>query len=40
MGTRVANLNYIHEEILSRLNMGNTYYHSVQNFYIPAYLKI
>jgi hypothetical protein len=30
LGTRVTNQNLIQEEIKSRLNAGNAYYHSVQ----------
>jgi hypothetical protein len=32
-----TNQNCIHEEIRSRLNSGNTYYHAVQNsFFFPC----
>jgi len=31
LGTTVTNQYYIHEEIKSRLNLGHTCYHSVQN---------
>jgi hypothetical protein len=30
VGTKVTNLNCIHEGIESRLNLGNTFYHSDQ----------
>jgi hypothetical protein len=30
LGTTVTNQNLIHEEIKRRLNLGNTWYHSVQ----------
>jgi hypothetical protein len=30
LGTTVINQNWIHEEIMSRLNSGNACYHSVQ----------
>ena len=32
LGTTLTNQNYIHEEIKSRLKLGNACYHSVQNF--------
>jgi hypothetical protein len=32
LGMIVTNQNFIHEEIKSRLNLGNACYHSVQNF--------
>jgi hypothetical protein len=32
LGTRVTNQNSTQEEIKSTLNMGNAFYHSVQNF--------
>jgi len=37
LGTTIKSQNYIHEEINSRLNMGNSCYHSVQNlfFFLP-----
>jgi hypothetical protein len=31
LGTTVTNQNYIHEEIKSRQNSGNTSYHAIQN---------
>jgi hypothetical protein len=31
LGTTLKNQNDIHDEIKSRLNSGNAYYHSVQN---------
>jgi hypothetical protein len=31
MGMAITTQNYINKEIKSRLNSGNTYYHSVQN---------
>jgi hypothetical protein len=31
LGTTLTNQNDIHDEIKSRLNLGNTCYHSVQN---------
>jgi hypothetical protein len=31
LGTTVINQNYIHEEIKSRLNLGNACYHSAQS---------
>jgi hypothetical protein len=37
-GTTVTNPNPIHEEIKSRLNLGNTYCHSVQKLYLLALL--
>jgi hypothetical protein len=30
LGTSITNQNYMHEEFKSRLNLGNTCYHSVQ----------
>jgi hypothetical protein len=35
--TTLTNQNCIHEDIKSKLNSGNTYYHSVQNP-LPSYL--
>jgi hypothetical protein len=35
----VTNQNGIHEEIKSRLNLGNACQHAVQNL-LPSYLKI
>jgi hypothetical protein len=32
LGTTLTNQNDIHDEVKSRLNSGNAYYHSVQNF--------
>jgi hypothetical protein len=32
LGTTVTNQNLIQEEIKKRLNSGNAFYHSVQNF--------
>jgi hypothetical protein len=32
LGMEVTNKNLIHEEMKSRLNLGNSCYHSVQNF--------
>jgi hypothetical protein len=41
LGTNLTNHNSIQEEIKSRLNSGNAYYHSVQNFCLPVcYPKI
>jgi hypothetical protein len=34
LGTTVTNKNCIHEEIKSKLNLGNPYYHSVQNLLV------
>jgi hypothetical protein len=36
LGTTFIDQNYIHEEIKSRLKLGNAFYHSVQNFYFPV----
>jgi hypothetical protein len=33
----LTNRNFIHEEIKSRLNLGSTCCHSVQNFCLPVY---
>jgi hypothetical protein len=35
LGTTLIDQNCIHEEIKSRLNLGNACYHSVQSFVIP-----
>jgi hypothetical protein len=35
LGTTLTDQNCIHEEIKSRLNLGNACYHSVQSFVIP-----
>jgi hypothetical protein len=32
----LTNQSFIHEYVKSRLNMGNSCYHSVQNLYLPA----
>jgi hypothetical protein len=44
LGTTLTNQNEIHDEIKSRLNLGNTCYYSVQNLLssrlIPKKLKI
>jgi hypothetical protein len=40
LGTTVKNRNAIHEEIKSRLNSGNAYYHSVQNLLFSKLLSI
>lgn len=34
----VTNQNHIHDEIKSRLNIGNVYYHSIQNFVFVFHL--
>jgi hypothetical protein len=39
LGKRVTNQNWIHEEINSRLNMGNACYHSVQDCSPISFLK-
>jgi hypothetical protein len=31
--------NYMHEEMKGRLNMGNSCYHSVQNYVFPVSIK-
>jgi hypothetical protein len=36
LGTTVTNQNCYHEEIKSRLNVGNTCYHSVENICLPV----
>jgi hypothetical protein len=38
VGMTVTNQNYIHEEIKSRLNLGNVCYHSVLNFFFSSHL--
>jgi hypothetical protein len=38
LGTTVTDLNFIHEKIKSRLNSGNSYYHSVENILSPRML--
>jgi hypothetical protein len=38
LGTTVTNQNYIHEEIKSRLNLGNACSHSVQSL-LSSHLK-
>jgi len=40
LGTTLTNLNYIAEEIKSRLRSGNACYHSVQNLLSSRLLKI
>jgi hypothetical protein len=44
LGTTLTDRNGIHDEIKSRLNWGNAYYYSLQNFFsshlISKYLKI
>jgi hypothetical protein len=35
LGTTITDQNCMHEEIKSRLNSGNTCYHSVQSFVFP-----
>ena len=39
LGTTLTNQNSIQEEIKSRLNSGNAYYHSVQNLLCPSLLS-
>jgi hypothetical protein len=39
MGTTVINKNCIHEEIRSRLNLGNACYHAVQNLISSSLLS-
>jgi hypothetical protein len=39
LGTALANRNSIHEEIKSRLNLGNACYHSVQNLSFSRFLS-
>jgi hypothetical protein len=39
LGTTPTNQNDIHIEIKSRLNMGNAWFYSVQNFYLPVSYK-
>jgi hypothetical protein len=36
LGTTITNENCYHEEIKSRLNLGNTRYHSVENICLPV----
>jgi hypothetical protein len=36
LGTTLTNQNDIHDEIKSRLNLGNACYHSVQIFCLPV----
>jgi len=37
--TTLTNQNDIHDEIKSRLNSGNAYFHSVQNLVFPSHIK-
>jgi hypothetical protein len=39
LGTTLTDQNYIHEEIKSRLNSGNTCYHSVQSLFSSRLLS-
>ena len=39
LGTTLTNKNYIHEEIKSRLNLGNACYFSVQNILFSSLLS-
>ena len=39
LGTTLANQNSIHEELKSRLKLGNTCYHSVQNLLSSSLLS-
>jgi hypothetical protein len=39
LGTTLMNQNYIHEEIKSRLKLGNACYHSVQNLLSSSLLS-
>jgi hypothetical protein len=36
LGTTLTNQNFIHEEIKSRLNLGNACCHSMQNLCLPV----
>jgi hypothetical protein len=36
LGTTLTDQNCMHEDINSRLNSGNAFYHSVQSFVIPS----
>jgi archaellum biogenesis ATPase FlaH len=35
LGKTVTNQNYIHKEVMSRLNSGNACYHSLQSLVFP-----
>jgi hypothetical protein len=40
LGTTLTNQNDIHDEIKSRLNSGNAYYHCVKNLFVfPSHFK-
>jgi hypothetical protein len=39
LGTTLRNQNDIHEDIKSRLNLGNAWYHAVQNLFPVSCLR-